>query len=108
MVVASPRTIGENGMVMTVPIAAAVLGAAVVYSALAQPPPPAPALAGTSWRLVKFQGGDGTTLTPDDRSKYTIQFGPDGFAHRAHRLQRGRGTLDVTSGPTSSGSVRSR
>ncbi len=23
-------------------------------------------LAGTSWRLVRFEGGDGTTLTPDD------------------------------------------
>ena len=92
MVVASPRTMGENGMVMTVPIAAAVLGAAVVYSALAQPPPPAPALAGTSWRLVKFQGGDGTTLTPDDRSKYTIQFGPDGFLTARIDCNRGRGS----------------
>ena len=33
------------------------------------------ALRGTSWQLVKFQGGDGTTLTPDDRSKYTLDFG---------------------------------
>ena len=92
MVVASPRTMGENGMVMTVPIATAVLGAAVVYSALAQPPPAAPALAGTSWRLVKFQGGDGTTLTPDDRSKYTIQFGPDGFLTARIDCNRGRGS----------------
>jgi uncharacterized lipoprotein YbaY len=38
-------------------------------------PPPASPLTGTSWQLVKFQGGDGTTLTPDDRSKYTIEFG---------------------------------
>jgi hypothetical protein len=28
-------------------------------------------LAGTSWQLVKFQGSDDTTLTPDDKSKYT-------------------------------------
>jgi hypothetical protein len=32
-------------------------------------------LAGTSWQLVKFQGGDGTALTPDDGAKYTIEFG---------------------------------
>jgi len=32
-------------------------------------------LSGTSWQLVKFQGSDDTTLTPDDRSKYTIAFG---------------------------------
>jgi heat shock protein HslJ len=30
-------------------------------------------LEGTSWQLVKFQGGDGTTLTPDVRAKYTIE-----------------------------------
>jgi len=25
------------------------------------------ALQGTTWQLVKFQGGDGTTLTPEDK-----------------------------------------
>ena len=35
-------------------------------------------LAGTSWKLVKFQGGDETTLTPDDPSKYTITFASNG------------------------------
>ena len=35
-------------------------------------------LGGTSWQLVKFQGGDGTVLTPEDRSKYTLAFAPDG------------------------------
>jgi hypothetical protein len=33
-------------------------------------------LGGTSWRLVKFQGGDGLTLTPDDKAKYTIHSEP--------------------------------
>ena len=33
--------------------------------------PNANALQGTAWQLVKFQGSDGTTLTPDDRGKYT-------------------------------------
>ena len=35
-------------------------------------------LGGTSWQLVKFQGGDATVLIPDDKSKYTVAFAPDG------------------------------
>ena len=35
-------------------------------------------LSGTSWQLVKFQGPDERTFTPDDKSKYTIRFGSDG------------------------------
>jgi para-nitrobenzyl esterase len=35
-------------------------------------------LGGTSWQMVKFEGGDGTTLIPDSKSKYTITFGTDG------------------------------
>ena len=77
---------------MTLPFAAAALGAAVVYCASAQTPPPAPTLAGTSWRLVKFQGGDDTMLTPDDRSRYTIQFGADGFLTARIDCNRGRGS----------------
>ena len=38
-------------------------------------PSPAHELTGTSWQLVKFQGSDETTLTPDDRTKYTMAFG---------------------------------
>ena len=56
------------------------------------PPPRAPSLGGTSWRLVKFQGGDGKTLTPDDRSRYTIQFGADGSVSTRIDCNRGRGT----------------
>ena len=47
-------------------------------------------LAGTSWKLVRFEGGDGTTLTPDDGSKYTIEFKPEG--RLAARLDCNRGT----------------
>ena len=43
-----------------------------------QKPGAANELAGTSWKLVKFQGGDETTLVPDDGSKYTVTFGRDG------------------------------
>ena len=31
----------------------------------------------TSWQLVKFQGSDDQTLTPDDPAKYTIAFDTD-------------------------------
>ncbi|HEU4836728.1 MAG TPA: META domain-containing protein [Pyrinomonadaceae bacterium] len=35
-------------------------------------------LSGTSWQLVRFQGPDERTFTPDDKSKYTIKFGSNG------------------------------
>ena len=44
---------------------------------------PAPGLGGTSWQLVKFQGGDGALLVPDEKAKYTFTFNADGtFAAR--------------------------
>jgi uncharacterized protein YecT (DUF1311 family)/heat shock protein HslJ len=48
-------------------------------------------LAGTSWQLVRFQGGDDAVLTPDDGSKYTITFGRDGVAAVRLDCNRGRG-----------------
>ena len=51
-----------------------------------------PGLAGTSWQLVKFQGGDGKTLTPDDRTKYTFEFGAGGPLTVRIDCNRGRGT----------------
>jgi para-nitrobenzyl esterase len=48
-------------------------------------------LGGTSWQLVKFRGGDGTVLTPDEKAKYTLAFNADGsFAARID-CNRGRG-----------------
>jgi heat shock protein HslJ len=35
-------------------------------------------LAGTSWRLVEFRGGDDTVLTPDDKDRYTLAFAGNG------------------------------
>lgn len=35
-------------------------------------------LAGTSWKLVRMQAADETTIVPGDGSKYTITFGRDG------------------------------
>ena len=39
---------------------------------------------------MRFQGGDGKVLTPDDRSKYTLAFNADGRV--AARLDCNRGT----------------
>ena len=62
-------------------------------SALAQTPPPAAAdLVGEPWRLVQFQGGDGTLLKPDDPAKYTIQFNADLSISARIDCNRGRAT----------------
>jgi para-nitrobenzyl esterase len=53
--------------------------------------PSAPNLGGTSWQLVKFQGGDGAVLTPDDPSKYTLAFAPDGVMSARIDCNRARG-----------------
>ena len=50
------------------------------------------ALAGRSWQLVRFQGGDDTIVTPDDRSKYTFAFGGDGSLTARLDCNRGKGT----------------
>ena len=55
-------------------------------------------LTGTSWHLVKFQGGDDTILTPDDRSKYTIDFAAGGRLTVRVDCNRGQGTWK-SSGP---------
>jgi len=49
-------------------------------------------LGGTAWQLVKFQGSDGQTLVPDDRSKYTIEFLADGSVAMRVDCNRARGT----------------
>lgn len=50
------------------------------------------ALAGTSWKLVKFQTGDNATLVPDDGSKYTITFGSNGRVTSRVDCNRGSST----------------
>jgi para-nitrobenzyl esterase len=77
--------------------AAALLLAACAATPQTPPPsePPradAPSLGGTTWQLVRFQGGDDTTLTPDDRTKYTIAFNSDGSLSARIDCNRGRGT----------------
>jgi len=49
-------------------------------------------LAGTSWRLVKFLGSDDTTLAPDDRAKYIIEFAAGGRLTARIDCNHGEGT----------------
>jgi heat shock protein HslJ len=53
-------------------------------------------LRGTSWQLVKFQGPDERTFSPDDKSKYTIKFGSDGRVVVRVDCNRGSSTWRVT------------
>ena len=49
-------------------------------------------LSGTTWQLVKFQGPDERTFSPDDRSKYTITFGSNGRVSVRVDCNRGSST----------------
>lgn len=63
-----------------------------LVSACSQLAPQAPeGLGGTEWQLVRFQGGDGAVLVPDERSKYTLAFGADGRLSARIDCNRGRG-----------------
>ena len=52
---------------------------------------PPQTLAGSSWQLVKFQGGDGALAAPGDPSKYTLAFAADGSFSMRIDCNRGRG-----------------
>jgi len=69
-----------------------ILVLAVIVSACARTPAASEGLGGTSWQLVKFQGGDDKVLTPDDRSKYTLAFGADGRLSARIDCNRGSGS----------------
>jgi para-nitrobenzyl esterase len=79
-------------------LAATLLGVSACSSGGSSRGPDAPAtgLAGTSWRLVEFEGGDGRILEPDDRSKYTVHFDIDGSVAVRLDCNRGRGTWKST------------
>lgn len=66
----------------------------VFASACAQVAPPASSdgLAGTSWQLVRFRGGDDRVLTPGDMTRYTMAFSADGSVTMRIDCNRGRGT----------------
>ena len=67
----------KTGWICSVIVAAASQSALFVV-AQQTPSNAAGDLGGTSWQLVKFQGGDDKTLTPDEKSNYTIAFERDG------------------------------
>ena len=62
-------------------------------------------LEGTSWQLVAFRGGDDTTRTPDDGTKYTIELADNGQLSARVDCNRGRGawksagSSQITFGP---------
>lgn len=66
-----------------------VLSLAAACSSL---PEDASGLTGTSWQLVKFQGGDDAVLRPDERGKYTFEFGEDGILSVRIDCNRARGS----------------
>lgn len=49
-------------------------------------------LGGSSWQLVKFMGGDDSTLTPADKSHYTIAFESSGAVRVRISCNRGQGS----------------
>lgn len=78
----------------------AVLLMGFVCTGWAQAPPQNTAgdLGGTSWQLVKFEGSDDKTLTPGDKTKYTIGFESNGGVSLRIDCNRGHGTWK-SSGP---------
>jgi len=79
----------------------------MVCTAGAQNRPPSAVrnLGGTSWQLVKLQGSDGQTLTPDDKAKYTVAFEANGDVsvridcNRGHGIWRSSGPNPLEFGP---------
>jgi para-nitrobenzyl esterase len=55
-------------------------------------------IGGRSWQLVKFQGGDGKVLMPDDKAKYTVAFENNGDLSVRFDCNRGNGSW-ILNGP---------
>jgi len=49
-------------------------------------------LGGTSWQVVRFQGGDGKVIIPGDMTLYTLSFEKDGYVVMRIDCNRGRGS----------------
>jgi len=91
----SHATFGARGHVLLA-VCLCLIASAAAAQSIQRTAIDSPGLAGTSWRLVKFQGSDGTTSTPDDRSKYTIAFGAYGQLTARVDCNRGRGSWKST------------
>jgi len=84
-----------------------VLLPVIIATITARPPQQKAAtdLGGTSWQLVKFQGSDDRTLTPDDKAKYTVSFAADGGVsvridcNRGHGVWKSSGANQIEFGP---------
>ena len=61
-----------------------------------QNPSGANELAGTSWKLIRMQAGDETTIVPGDGSKYTITFEGNGRVVARVDCNRGSSTWKST------------
>ena len=90
-----PSSVVSSGMRL---LGALLLLTACAPSARAPAPDAGVDLGGRVWQLVKFQSSDETTLTPDDRTKYTFEFGGDGGLSVRVDCNRGRGTW-TSAGP---------
>jgi heat shock protein HslJ/membrane-bound inhibitor of C-type lysozyme len=80
-------------------LAALLLLVAARGAAQATPPPTtgdSGGLAGTSWQLVRFQGGDDKVQTPDEPSKYTVSFEADRTVAVRFDCNQGRGIWSAT------------
>ena len=90
-----PSSVASSGVRL---LGALLLLTACAASGRAPAPDAGADLGGRVWHLVKFQSSDETTLTPDDRTKYTFEFGGDGRLSVRVDCNRGRGTW-TSAGP---------
>ena len=70
----------------------------IIVGCSSKPPIRLAVIGNTSWQLVKFQGGDGTVLMPDDKAKYAVAFTNDGNVNVRFDCNRGRGSW-ILNGP---------
>ena len=81
-----------GGLLVVATIAGCERAAAPPDAAKSGASVPVASVAGTSWQLVQFTGSDGSKIEPDDRTKYTLTFEPDGVVVARIDCNRGRGS----------------
>jgi heat shock protein HslJ len=67
-----------TGVILTLGAVAIASAVTSLTFAVGSDPSAANELSGTSWKLIKLQIGDETTLVPTDGSKYTVTFESNG------------------------------